>query len=74
MANARGAYAFEVDRRANKVQIRDAVEKLYDVKVDKVRTAVRKGKLRRHGRNIGVTRCWKKAVVFLKSDFHIDLF
>ncbi len=74
MANARGAYAFEVDRRANKIQIRNAVETLYDVKVDKVRTACRKGKARRRGRSFGVTRSWKKAIVFLKSDYHIDLF
>jgi len=44
------------------------------VKVDKVRTANRKGKPRRRGRRIGTTPAWKKAVVFLAPDHHIDLF
>jgi large subunit ribosomal protein L23 len=73
-ANTRSAYSFEVDRRANKAQIKSAVEKIYGVKVDKVRTANRKGKYRRRGRNTGTTSSWKKAVVFLNPDYHIDLF
>jgi large subunit ribosomal protein L23 len=73
-ANTRGAYSFEVNKKANKVQIKDAVEKIYNVKVRKVRTANRQGKLRRKGRNYGRTPSWKKAVVFLEPDFHIDLF
>ena len=74
LANTKGAYSFEVHKNANKVQIRDAVEKIYNVKVRKVRTANHKGKVRRKGRSFGVTSSWKKAVVFLKPDFHIDLF
>lgn len=74
LANVRGAYSFEVDSRANKAQIKGAVEKLYNVKVDKVRTANRRGKLRRKGRHMGKTSDWKKAVVYLKGDYHIDLF
>ena len=73
-ANTRGAYPFEVNRKANKVQIKNAVENIYSVKVEKVRTANRKGKLRHRGRNTGQTSNWKKAVVFLKPDYHIDLF
>jgi large subunit ribosomal protein L23 len=73
-ANTRGAYSFEVNRRANKAQIKKAVERIYNVKVLKVRTANRKGKYRRKGRNFGMTPSWKKAVVFLGSDYHIDLF
>ena len=73
-ANTKGAYSFEVNRKANKVQIKNAVEKIYSVKVDKVRTANRKGKHRRRGRTFGVTPTWKKAVVFLEPDYHIDLF
>ena len=73
-ANTRGAYPFEVHRKANKIQIKNAVENIYSVKVDKVRTANRQGKLRRRGRNTGRTSDWKKAVVFLKPDYHIDLF
>lgn len=73
-ANAKNAYSFEVNKKANKVQIRSAVEKLYNVKVTDVRTANVKGKPRRRGRNIGMTKSWKKAVVVLHEDYHIDLF
>jgi len=73
-ANTKGAYCFEVNKRANKNQIKNAVEKIYNVKVRNVRTANRKGKHRRRGRTYGVTASWKKAVVFLYPEFHIDLF
>ncbi len=74
LANKRGAYSFEVNRKANKNQIKQAVQRLYSVKVDKVRTANRLGKVRRRGRSVGRTQNWKKAVVYLKPEFHIDLF
>jgi len=73
-ANTKGAYSFEVNSKANKAQIRNAVERVYNVKVDKVRTANRRGKYRRRGRSFGMTSSWKKAVVYLKPEFHIDLF
>ena len=73
-ANTRGEYSFKVNNRANKSQIKNAVEKLYGVKVLKVRTANRRGKLRRRGRSFGRTSGWKKAVVCLSSEHHIDLF
>ena len=73
-ANVKSAYSFEVNRRANKAQIKNAVEKIYNVKVQNVRTANYKGKHRRRGRAIGRTSNWKKAVVLLEPDFHIDLF
>lgn len=73
-ANTKNAYSFEVNKKANKVQIRGAIEKLYNVKVTDVRTANVKGKPRRRGRNMGVTKSWKKAVVVLNEDYHIDLF
>ena len=73
-ANVKGAYSFEVARGANKVQIRKAIENLYNVKVSRVCTANRKGKCRRKGRSIGTTSDWKKAVVYLQPDYHIDLF
>ena len=73
-ANTRGAYSFEVNKKANKMQIRMAIESLYNVKVSKVCTANRSGKLRRRGRHFGRTPDWKKAVVYLKGDDHIDLF
>ncbi len=68
------AYAFEVAPDANKTQIRQAIEKIYDVKVREVRTANRKGKPRRTGYRWGKTRHWKKAVVILDPEHHIDLF
>ena len=73
-ANTKSAYSFEVNKRANKAQIKNAVEKIYNVKVQKVRTANRQGKQRRRGRAIGETSSWKKAIVFLDPEFHIDLF
>jgi len=74
LANTRGAYSFEVNIQANKTQIKNAIERIYNVKVDKVRTANRRGKYRRRGRSFGRTSNWKKAVVYLKPEFHIDLF
>lgn len=73
-AQALKAYAFEVNPQANKTQIKQAVEKIYNVKVQSVRTATRKGKPRRAGRVMGTTRHWKKAVVVLDPEYHIDLF
>jgi len=73
-ANTKSAYSFEVNKKANKNQIKKAVEKIYGVKVHKVRTANRRGKNRRRGRNFGITSSWKKAVVFLEPEHHIDLF
>ncbi|MCL2330462.1 MAG: 50S ribosomal protein L23 [Phycisphaerae bacterium] len=69
-----GAYAFEVHQDANKAQIREAVEKIYNVRVSSVRTSIRSGKRRRYRATFGQTSSWKKAVVVLKPDFHIDLF
>lgn len=73
-ANVKGAYSFEVNKKANKAEIKNAVERIYGVKVDKVRTANHVGKRRRRGRTIGTTSAWKKAVVYLQADYHIDLF
>ncbi len=73
-ATTKSAYCFEVNKRANKQQIKNAIEKVYSVKVSKVRTANRKGKYRRRGKTSGYTASWKKAVVFLEPDYHIDLF
>ena len=68
------AYAFQVNPQANKAQIKQAIEKIYDVKVLEVRTANRKGKPRRYRYKRGTTSKWKKAVVVLHPDHHIDLF
>ncbi len=73
-AKARNAYAFEVHPKANKVQIREAVEKIYNVKVMEVRTANVKGKPRRRGRHFSHTKAWKKATVVLRDEYRIDLY
>lgn len=73
-SGAMNAYAFEVNTGCNKTQIKQAIEKIYDVKVQEVRTANRKGKPRRSRTRMGTTRKWKKAVVVLHEDYHIDLF
>lgn len=61
-------YTFYVKNTANKIEIRNAVEKLFGVKVAKVNTINCKGKLKRMGRNEGYTPNRKKAVVILKED------
>ena len=61
-------YTFYVKNTANKIEIRNAVEKLFGVKVAKVNTINCKGKLKRMGRNEGYTPNRKKAVVVLKED------
>jgi len=58
---------FEVNADANKTQVKSAVEKLFKVKVDEVRTATFEGKLRRRGRFTGYRSDWKKAYVKLKA-------
>jgi large subunit ribosomal protein L23 len=73
-ASKLNAYSFEVNKKANKTQIKGAIQRLYGVKVTDVRTSNRLGKIRRHGKNTGRTRNWKKATVVLHEDFHIDLF
>ena len=67
-------YGFEVDMRADKTQIRRAVEFLYGVRVAKVHTQIRKGKYFRTRFGSGKTREWKKATIHLHEDDRIDLF
>jgi large subunit ribosomal protein L23 len=67
-------YAFHVHHGANKQQIREAVEKIYEVRVVKVRTMKRRGKVRRYRYTHGRTAGMKKAVVTLHPEDHIDLF
>lgn len=69
-----GSYTFEVDARATKPQIREAVEKIYGVRVLSVRTANVMGKARRVRFKMGRTSDWKKAVVVLDANDHINLF
>ena len=65
---------FEVARGANKVEIRQAVEKLFNVKVEQVNTLVMRGKDRRMGRGYAKMQNWKKAMVTLKEGENIDFF
>lgn len=67
-------YSFVVDLRANKTQIKQAVEEIFKVKVNKVNTVRMQGKLRRQGRNVGRTSDYKKAVVTLADGYSIDVF
>lgn len=73
-ASRNNAYAFEVNRLANKHQIRKAVEELFDVKVVRVNTQNRLGKPRRTRYSVGYTKAWKKAVVTLDPEHRIDFF
>lgn len=67
-------YLFEVDQRANKIQIKNAVQKLFDVTVLDVHTMVVRGRYRRMGRGHAKTKNWKKAIVELASGESIDFF
>jgi len=67
-------YAFEVHREASKIQVKQAVEKLFAVHVTAVRTAVARGKTKRVGRSVGQRPNWKKAFVTLKEGETISLF
>jgi len=61
-------YVFVVAKKANKTDIKLAVEKLFDVKVESVNTANVRGKMKRMGKNEGMTASYKKAIVQLKKD------
>ena len=67
-------YSFEVDRAANKMQIRQAVESIFNVSVTAVHTMNVRGKMRRRGTRFGYTADWKKAIVTLAEGDRIELF
>lgn len=73
-ATRNNQYAFEVHKLATKDDVRRAVETLFDVKVEKVRTQNRHGKPRRFRFRFGKTSDWKKAVVTLHTEHRIDFF
>ncbi|MBB3114290.1 MULTISPECIES: 50S ribosomal protein L23 [Paenibacillus] len=66
MANKR--YVFEVDIRANKTEIKEAVQQIFKVKVSSVNTLRMPAKPKRYGRHSGYTSEWKKAIVQLSAD------
>ncbi|TDF91453.1 50S ribosomal protein L23 [Paenibacillus piri] len=61
-------YAFEVDLRANKTEIKQAIEQIFNVKVSNVNTLRMPAKPKRYGRHSGYTSEWKKAIVSLSAD------
>ena len=66
--------AFEVDSRANKIEVKQAVEELFKVKVEEVRIFNVRGKMRRMGRFVGRRRDWRKAYVRLKEGAKLEFF
>ena len=67
-------YAFNVDLKANKDAIKQAIQQLFKVTVTGIRTSVHRGKVKRMGKNIGKRSNWKRAIVTLKEGDKIDLF
>lgn len=73
-AEALSKYTFEIDPRANRLDVKRAVEKVFDVSVTKVNIMVVPGKTRRWGRRLGTTSSWKKAIVTLAEGDSIQFF
>ena len=65
---------FEVDPRANRIEIKRAVEQIFNVKVAETRTMNVSGKIKRRGRILGKRRNWKKAIVTLMPGERIEFF
>ena len=74
MLDRLGAYTFVVAKEANKIEIAQAVEKQFNVKVRDVRTMRYAGKQKRMGKHAGRKASWKKAVVMLAAGDAIELF
>lgn len=74
LANEENKYTFRVHPEANKIEIKNAVEKLFNVKVEKVNTINVKPKRKRLGKFEGRTSRWKKAIVTLKEGNKIEFF
>ena len=73
LGQERGQYIFKVDPKANKTEIKQAIEKLFNVKVQEIRTVNVKPKKRRVGRYAGLTNRSKKAIVTLAEGQSIEL-
>lgn len=73
LAQKEGKYVFKVDPKANKTEIKDAIEKIFKVKVESISTINAKTKKRRVGRYTGLTNRYKKAIVKLAEGQTIDL-
>jgi large subunit ribosomal protein L23 len=73
-AEALNQVSFEVHPAANKILIRHAVERLFDVKVTDVRVINMRGKAKRFGARMGRRKDWKKALVHLAEGYSLDVF
>lgn len=67
-------FSFEVSPRANRIEIKKAVEKIFNVRVAAVQTMHVKGKIKQRGRIVGKRKDWKKAIVKLMPGERIDFF
>jgi len=74
MLGALNKYTFKIDRRANKTQVKEAVEKIFKVDVVAVNTISVPPKTRRVGKTTGLTQPWKKAIVTLRPGQRIEIF
>lgn len=72
--NGPNDYAFEVTVSANKIQIKEAIEAFYGVTVADVRTAIVRGKVKRHGRFFGKRKNWKKAYIRLADGDSLNIY
>lgn len=66
--SAERKYTFEVDKRTNKTEIKDALETIFGITVADVNTVIVKGKPKRQGRFVGTTKTWKKAIITLTAN------
>lgn len=73
VADTSNQFVFKVSKTATKLQIKNAVELMFDVKVESVRVLNVKGKIKRFGRTLGKRSDWKKAYVKLQSGYNIEL-
>jgi large subunit ribosomal protein L23 len=74
LAEVANRHVFEVSMKANKYEVKDAVQRLFNVKVEKVRTCIMHGKVKRAGKGQVRRPNWKKAVVTLSEGQELDFF
>lgn len=74
LKDAAQVVSFEVARNANKIEIKQAVEKAFNVKVKSVNTILQRGKVKRLGVNVGQRSNWKKAYVTLQEGHNVDFY
>ena len=74
MRDRENKFAFEIDLKANKTEVKQAIEQLFKVKVLDVKTSIVRGKFRRIGRSEGQRSNWKKAIVTIAAGQNIEFF